>query len=360
VVDGLSVAALVAGYSGYSFVRGVLFGAGQVLRATVWDAASVVIGLTGVAVALAAGVRGTMLLLPLAASYGAYTVAGWPHGARGRPDAALRRELDVFIVLGVTALMASGGALQLSMVVARVVDTAAAAGHYASALTLATPASMLASSMNLILFPTMAEAWGRGDIAAFRAHTDHAMRVLVLVLVAVFGSLVLAGRVGVDLFFGAEFAQAQRLLPVLLVAVFLVSVTVVPMTAMTTRSQRGMAIYSIGCVAGLLTGVLAWILLAPRTGVSGVALGYLCAAAVIAVVPIVHVARDGQRWSGLLLRAALGAGLVGLLLWLQWSLGPARWWDLAFVPPFVAGWVLLSIGDTRRLLIPLLRGRQPG
>ena len=357
LVDGLCVAALVAGYSGYGFVRGVQFGAGQVARATGWDVLSVSISLAGVLVALAVGVRGTVLVLPLAIGYGAYALAGWPRGLKGRPDRALRRELDVFVVLGVTTMMASGGFLQLSMVVARTSDTAVQAGQYASALTLATPASLLASSMSLVLFPAMAESWGRGDHEAFRHQTDHAMRLLVLTLVAVFGSLILCSRLLVDVIFGAQYAEAQQLLPILLVAVLAVSLAVAPVTAMTTRSQRGMAVNSAGSIGGLIIGIVVWGVLAQSRGVTGVAVGYLCGALVMAAVPVVAVWRDGQHWVALMLRTGAGLALVGVLLWVQRAVDLPVWWDLGFALVYLCGWGLLSWRDARVLLPPLLRSR---
>ena len=135
MLGGLCVAALVIGYSGYHFARGVQFGAGQVARATAWDVILAVVGIAGVLVALAAGLEGPAILLPLAAAYGVYAAAGWPGGAGSlAPD--LRRGIDGFVGLGVAGTMASAGFLQLSMVAARLAGTPNAAGQYAAALTL--------------------------------------------------------------------------------------------------------------------------------------------------------------------------------------------------------------------------------
>ncbi|GAA4347446.1 lipopolysaccharide biosynthesis protein [Angustibacter luteus] len=358
VEAGLCVAALVVGYSGYAFTRGVQFGAGQVARATYWDVTSVLLGLGGVLVALAAGVRGTALVLPLAGAYLVYTVAGYPHGVHGRPTRVLRRELDGFVLLGVTASMASGGVLQLSMVVARVFDSAAAAGQYASALALATPASLLASSLNLVLFPAMAESWGRGDVIGFRRQTDYAMRLLLLVLVGVFGSLALCSPM-LGLIFGPKYAQAEELLPILLLGVLAVSVAVVPSTAITTRSQRGMVIYSATCVGGLLVGILTWLALVPGHGVLGVAVGNVVAGLVVAVVPTAIVWRDGQRWLALMVRTVLAVAAVGALLALRQAVDLSLWVDVVLVPVFLGTWLAVSAGDVRTVLLPLLRRRRP-
>ena len=356
LAGGLCVAALVLGYSGYSFVRGLQFGAGQVPRATSWDITSASLGLIGLLVALAAGARGPALLLPLAAGYSLYAVAGWPRGAHGRPEPALRRELDHFVMLGVAGTVASTGFLQLSMVVARGVDTPVHTGQYASALTLATPASLLAGSMSLVLFPAMAESWGRGDHETFRRQTDQSFRLLVLTMVGVFGSLILGSRLLVDVVFGPAFSEAQQLLPVLFLAVLAASLGVPAVNSITTRSKRGMVLTSGASIAGLATGAAVWSVFAPRLGVAGVAAGYLCGTLVIAGVPIVTVWRkDRHHWLALMLRLAGGIAVTLGLLWTEHRLGTSPWLDPAFALVFLLIWLGLSFRDARTLLPPLLR-----
>lgn len=488
---GLCVAALVVGYAGYSFVRGLQFGAGQVPRATAWDVTSVVIGLAGVLVLLASGVRNTTLLLPLAAAYLVYTAAGWPQrtatgqedrhpghtshitggssspggaesgdgprsGSSSSPDTpgsgaengieaahvawssaskapsaaagvgaeeakmassddpaastsagaraatlagtdrglgrGLRREIDHFVLFGIAGAVAVTGFLQISMVVARLADTDGEAGQYAAALSLATPASLLAGSMSLVLFPAMAEAWGRGDREGFRRQGDHAMRLLVLLMVAVFGALVLVSRPLVRVVYGVDYAHASDLLPWLLFAVLAISVGVGAVTSLTTRSQRGVALSSAASAVGLVVGGIVWAVLAPGEGVRGVAMGYLIGTVVGTAVPVVLVWRqDRQRWAGLMLRAAAGIALLLGLLWLEHRLGfspfgdtgssvvqgssgsaaysstftmtfdssrVSAWWlDPLCAIGFVVAWLAISWPDTRRLLPPLLRRR---
>ena len=356
---GLCVAALVIGYSGYSFVRGLQFGAGQVPRATSWDLTSAGLGVIGLLAALAAGARGPVLLLPLATAYGLYAVAGWPRGAHGRPEPALRRELDHFVLLGVAGTVASTGFLQLSMVVARGADTAVAAGQYASALTLATPASLLAGSLSLVLFPVMAEAWGRGDHETFRRQTDQSMRLLTLVLVAIFGALALCSRLLIDVVFGPAFSEAQQLLPILLLAVMATSLGVPSVNSITTRSHRGMVLTSSASTAGLALGAAVWAVLAPSLGVLGVAIGYAAGTFVIAGVPVITVwRRDRHHWTLLMVRLAGAVAAAVALLALEHQLGTSPWLDPAFALVFVAAWLLASAHDAKMLLPGLLRRRR--
>ena len=353
------VAALTITYSGYSFTRGVQFGAGQVARATTWDVTSVVLGLVSLTAVLALGVRGPALALPLVLTYAVYTIAGWPRGARGRPDPSRRRELDVFVALGAAGTVASSGFLQLSQIMAKVGTGNAEAGLYAAALNLATPASMLAASLSLVLFPSMAEAWGRGDLTAFHGQTDRATRALALVMVAIFGSLVIGSRLLVDLVWGQEYAGAADLLSILAVAVLATNLAVASVNALTTRSQRGMWITTGASLGGMAVGALVWAIATGPLGTTGVALGYLCGTIVIGGVPLVATWRaGGHQWHVLFARVAAGLAVMGAIAWLQRALELSPWLDPVLVAVFLVVWLGLSRRDLS--LLPLRRpGRRP-
>lgn len=358
LAGGLCVAALVVGYGGYNFARGLQFGIGQVGRATVWDVVIMVVGLVTLLMSLLAGVRGPMLVLPMAAAYLVYTLAGWPWSHGERPSAPLRRELDGFVALGVAGTTASAGFLQLSMVVAKLVGSPEQAGQYAAALTLATPASLLAGSLSLVLFPTMAEAWGRGDVEAFRWQTDRATRLLVVVMMAVFGSLALCSRLIVAVLWGGRYEEAGRLLPVLLFAVLPTTLAMASVNSLSTRSQRGMAATSVASLSGLAVGAAAWALFATRWGETGVAVGYLAGTLVISGLPIGLVwRRDGHHWGALFGRLALGVLLAVALIAGRDALDLGPWLDLVWAAVFVLAWLAFVHRDAKvvlRLLSPLL------
>ena len=68
------------------------------------------------------------------------------------------------------------------------------AGQFAAAMATATPASLLAVSLSLALFPSLAEFWARGDHVGFLAQTDKAARSLQVVMVSILGSLAICSR----------------------------------------------------------------------------------------------------------------------------------------------------------------------
>lgn len=357
-MEVISVVLLLAGYSGYAFTRGVQYGVGQVRRGTQWDVISSVLGLLGMVVLLVAGVRDLVLLLPLAASYGIYTVACWPHGASHRTnrlvDIRLRREIDGFITLAAVGSLVSSGFLQLAMITARSSVPLHEAGMFAAALTLATPASLLAGSLSLVLFPTMAEAWGRGRMDQFRVQTDLATKGLFSVMVGIFGALALCSRLIVSLLWGDRYADSAAVLPILLAAVCLSTMGVSSVNAIMTAGRRGMVVTTCGGVVGVAVGALVWLLTVPSLGITGIALGYLAGVLVSFTIAFTLCWRQGRhRWVMLTLRTAAAFGLVGAVCVVSSVAGWGSALQVAAGLVFLLGWGAISLRDVR----PVLPGR---
>lgn len=309
--EAWAVSAFTAAYAGYTFTRGVQYGTGQVARATLWDVGCAAMGLVVLVTMLLLGVRGPALLGALALSYAVYALGGLPRGVDtgAALSAGLRSELDQVVFLGVAGSVASSGFLQIAMIVAKNLD-AAEAGQFAAAMTTATPASLLATSLSLVLFPALAEAWGRGDKALFRSQTDQATRVLVLAMVTVFGSMILCSSLVMSLW-GAQFDAENLVFPLLLLAILASNLATASVNAMATRSKNLMQLSSGASLIGLAVGALVWLLVVPSLGIVGIAVGYLAGTLVGALVPLLTEWRiGGHRWGLLLGRVVVGVTLV--------------------------------------------------
>ncbi len=308
-----SVAWLTAAYSGYLFVRGVQFGTKRVGRATVWEVGSALTSIVLLAVVLFRHSPG-WLLVPMCVGYTAYAALGWPRLRGAGPDKALRREMDAFTGWAVMGNLASAGLLQLSLVLAGASDTALKAGIYAAAVALATPASLLSRSLSLVLIPSMASAVGRGDTRGLRTQLDLVTRGLVVVMVAVFGSLALCAHVLLS-FFGPAFTDGTPLLRLLLAAVLLSTVSVGAVNGLTSGASEGIRLSALSSSVGFVLGLVIMVVATVAGGVLVVAVGYLAGTAVTALVPMVIMARrGGVHWWGLVLRGALGVAAVCVLL----------------------------------------------
>jgi putative peptidoglycan lipid II flippase len=349
VTEAVLTGALAVAYSLYVYVRGFLFGAGQVVRATVWDTVSACAALVGLALVLVAGAD-AWLLLPLTVCYGGYAAASWPRG-RGAlaPDA--RREVRGFLWLSLVNSVATGGFLQLTMVAAGYWDRVDA-GSFAAALSLATPASLMSRSLTLVLFPSLAAAHGRGDTEGAHRQTDVATRGLVVLSLASFGPLMLVSPALIDLLYRRpDFESAKTLLPLLLAAVMATNLAAGAINSLLSREHRYSRLVVAASVVGALVGLVWWVWRVPSGGVREVALGFLVGSAVVGFTPVVAVWRiDRHRWAGLSARFLVGVAVVAL----------ACWWEardhldvvaqVAMAVGFAALWVGLNVPDLRPLV----------
>src|SRR5690606_31962976 len=142
-----------------------------------------------------------VLLAPLVIGYAVFAVAAHfsvPKDRSGPLPADderrdLRRETIGFVLLTALGIVASQGLFQVTMGVARHITDGSAAGAYAAAMSLITPAFFLPRALALAFFPAAAEAVGGGDLDGLARHTDAISRFLALAMLPCF---VLAAMLG--------------------------------------------------------------------------------------------------------------------------------------------------------------------
>ena len=342
-------AVLLLGYASWSFARGVQYGGGQIARAAMWDVGGSVLAI-GLLVLVLLLKWNPVLLLPMAVAYGLYGLVCWPQKSTGEVDPSLVRQMNTYVRYGVLGTLSSTGLLQLSMIAAHFLGSDLEAGFYAAALSLATPATMLARTVSQVLFPSMAEAGGREDPSSLRRQTDLMTRGLVVTMVAVFGALSLASPLVVDLFFGEQYVEAKGLLSILLIAVMFTTLPVACINRLNSTGTHGARFVSLTAMSGLILAVILWFPLSHLLGLKGVALGYLIATLVTATVSIVRCWRlDGQEWSLLFAKAFVAIALVvaGLTLTNIASLPDIAGVGLAL--GFTAIWGFICRRDVQRI-----------
>jgi len=343
---------IVLGFGLSAFVRGVLYATGKVPRAALLDAAALVTALGGLAVVILTG-RPALLLAPLVAGYALIIVFGWPR-TRTPAGSAPQGEIDSFVAWGIAGAVATGGFLQVTMIIAHASGSEASSDLYAAALTLATPAAMLTSVVSLVLFPSLARAVGSGDHASAGRQTDLAMRGLTLVLVGAFGVLTLLAPVLLQLVYGAEFTDATPILSVLLIASLLGALAGPAADAVGSRTVGGIRVLAVLRLGGFGVGLAVSLGLSADFGTLGVALGYLAGMVVAGLGSIVYAwKRLGQNWGWLAARFLVGIAILVAAVAAQ-SAGlrePVAAVGLAAA--FLLGWLLLSLTDVRRFFARL-------
>lgn len=353
------IALLVAGYSGYAFTRGVHFGSGQANRQVKWDLLTSSLAITGVLTVLLLGASPIYVLLPLGGAYLIYTCACWPWKARGRVPRETRREIDGFVAWASLGTLASAGFVQFAMVAAVVIGGRSEAGMFAAAMALAAPAAMIANSLSMVLFPSMAEALGRGDRGSMEAQLNRSTALLGVLVVSIFGVLVVGARPLVHVVWGDAYAGTAALIPALLVPGLLRSLAAPSQGAISTASRGGVVYSSLASVLGFAVGGLIWFLMPRAWGVEGVALGYAVGTSVIAIAIYIKAWRDHhQAWWGSSARWVVSAmAMIGLNLLLQ-RLELPLVYDAAVAVCFVGCWAIWARDEA--LVVARLLLRKPG
>lgn len=358
VGTSLSAGLLLLGYAAWSFTRGVQYGAGQIERAAIWDALSAAASLIMLVLVLVLKAN-SILLVPLALSYGVYGLVCWPRSGSAVLGDPLVKQMNKFVAYGVLGTVSSTGLLQLSMIGAKLVGTDHEAGLYAAALSLATPATLMARTLSQVLFPSMAEAGGRGDEASLRNQTDLVTRGLVVTMVPVFGALALASPLMLEVLYGERFAQAAEMLPLLLIAVMFTTLPVAAVNRLNSQGIDGARFVSVAAAGGLVLSLAIWAVLTPSLGVMAIVVGYLVTTVCTSTLPIGRVwLIDRQHWGSLFSRLLAGIALIGGGLALTFMARPPHWVGFVMAVAFVAVWTLMSLKDIQRLRS--LRSRKAG
>ena len=247
--------------------------------------------------------------------------------------------------------MATGGFLQVTMIIAHSLGNTVSGDLYAAALTLATPAAMLTSVVSLVLFPSLSRAVGSGDHGSAQRQTDWAMRALTVVLVGTFGVLTLLAPLLLGTIYGEHFTAATPILSVLLIASLFGALTGPAADALSSRTVSGIRLMAGLRVGGFCLGLATCLALSPRLGTLGVALGYLGGMVIAGLGPIVYAwRRFGQRWAGLAVRFSAGIALLVGLIGAQRALSNDPVAVALIAAVFLVAWLLLSVTDLRRML----------
>lgn len=345
--DAVITGVLVVATAGYLFARSLLFGAGRVARATVWDCVTALLSIVLLVLVLLGRVT-WLLLLPLLVGYVLYAACNLPRRSTAPLDPALRTEMNGFIHVALINSLATSGVLQLSMVATQHWDQREA-GSYAAALALATPASLVSRSISSVLFPTLAKAHGRGDVEGARSQVDTLTRGLFLVSLAMFGPLMVVSPTLIGVLFPRhELATGALVLPILLCAVMLQNMVIAPVNTLLTRSQRDARLVMWSSVGGAFVSVAVWVLTAPTGGFVAVAWGYLAGALVSSMVPFSVVWRQqSMPWAAPVLRVGLGiAAAAGLAWWVHVQQASVLVQLVAAVGVLLA-WLLISWRDAQ-------------
>lgn len=266
----LSCGALVYAYNAYVFSRGVLMGEDRILRSAVADLVSSLVAITALVAVLLWGAHWA-LLLPIALGYLLFAFTARATTTPADAVAAdTRSTIARFLRDASIGALATGGLLPATMIFVRAFDTPEHAGLFAAALSLATPANLVAQAVNQVLIPHFARLGG-DDAALVTSHRKLLLATTAL-FAAVFGTIILLSPWILSLFYGKDFSDGATAMQVLLGIVFLISTTSAS-AAFLVACGRQRSFATIWVVALILgTGIM--VLASPALGMLGALLGF--------------------------------------------------------------------------------------
>ncbi|WP_426169670.1 lipopolysaccharide biosynthesis protein [Microbacterium sp. DWRC1-3] len=266
---GLASAVLVFSYNAYVFSRGVLTGENRLLRAAVLDTVSSLLAITVLLLVLTAH-SSWVLLLPLSAGYLLFALFARSRTVAAPGPSSLQRETLAFTREATFGALVMGGMLPATMIFVRAFDTPTAAGMFAAALTLATPANIVAQAVSQVLLPHFARL--RADPSAMRASHRRLFALTAAGFGLIFGALIVFAPWILDLFYGTRYADGVPAMQVLLGIVLLLSLTSAPSALLLASGRERLAarIWMFAFVIGTAT----MLLLAPVWGQWGALVGY--------------------------------------------------------------------------------------
>lgn len=349
---------LFVAYSAYLFVRGAMYGYGKVRRYAALETLCDCVAIASAVLVVLFGAD-LILLLPFIVGYTLFAVFGWlslPRPARTAAPAAtlrpeLRQEMRGYTGWGALGISASTGLLQLSMVFAYQFNSEFDAGLYAAAFNLTVPAVFVPRALSLAMFPAMAGAFGRGDAAEVRRQLGASTRFLLLGTLPFFAAGVFLAEPILTLSFGPEFAGAHRELELLLAATYIVVLAIPSVNALGATHRALVRVPALAALAGLIVGLVGWIVLGPTYGTTGIAVGYLAGVVVASGTDLIAAWRQWRLpWSMLFLRAGLAVGAAVVLRLLAAQTGNGVLVRLGCSLAVAAVTALLCLPELRQLL----------
>lgn len=352
-----SVVVLTGALAGYQVVKGLRYGHAHVGRATAWEAVAAGVSLSAVLAVLLTGAD-AVVALPLALGYLVFAVAGWPRDRSAPRDRALQHRLRGFTAWASLATLASGGMIQLALLMAGRWADRREVALLAAAVFLATPATMLASALAQVLSPAIAHGIASDQRDRVRSQVDLATRALIIVLIGALGGVAVLAPVLLRVVYGADYVAAQHLLAIIAVAVSLVSVANAAIALLiggATTGMRGVAFVQLGAT---LVGLVVIVGTAPWLGVLGVAAGVLVGSAVNGLTLLAYVwRRERMAWTGLAVRVAGGLAVLGATVAAVQSMDASTATVVAAAGGWAVVWLGLSWRDVRLLTPSRSRAR---
>jgi O-antigen/teichoic acid export membrane protein len=241
---------------------------------------------------------GVVELLAVDAIIAGFNLVGTAYLARrfgqrsdGRPlDRALRGEVVRFAgiaSIGVVIAFIVGQRVEVLFLGHYSTDEEIA--RYAIPYSLVGALLLIPAALGSAFSPAVATLWGAGQLERIKSGFSRALRLVVLTALVITGAAIAIGAEAIELIFGADFADIELVLVVLVVALPFIPLGYLS-TSLLLGIGRQWGLTIIGAVAALANIALAF-LLVPPLGAEGAAAANTAAQIVMAIPMLVYATR---------------------------------------------------------------------
>ncbi|MEL4359218.1 MULTISPECIES: lipopolysaccharide biosynthesis protein [unclassified Luteococcus] len=277
---------MTLGACGYAITRPWCFVQRRSSEGVIIEVAAGVLGVVGACGLALLGVTGGWVLVPQGAGLIFYALYFFPRLERRWMP--IGREASEFVALGTAAGLASSGVFQGTILFARLDGGVKAAGLAASAFSISTPLSFIASAVTSALYPRLAISVGAGEGVAAQTLAQRASSALASVLCPLFLMISWFAPELMTIVWGREFVPAAVMVPPMVTAILATSMAAPQVALLTAKSRGGVRLSAMTSVGGTVLGVILWAAAyrMPGSQPQLIAWGYLLSMALTAIAAV--------------------------------------------------------------------------
>lgn len=206
-----------------------------------------------------------------------------PASSEGR---GLPSGIHAFTVISTIATMMSLSTIYVANMYTGAALGAWDAGLYAAAFSAMSIVLLIPNGLALVLLPEISYLWGKNRLDSIRKYVSRWTTAILLLSAAIVGSMIILSEDIIMLLFSSDFVSADDTMRVLLLGVLSIIIARPAISALVgTEYVKFNATVS---VIAFCCALAAWFVLVPLYGILGTAFGYLIAATMNSLGPILY------------------------------------------------------------------------
>jgi len=274
----------------------------------------------------------------------------------GKHPSGIYKNVLMFAGISFIGTFASMSRANLSITLSGAYVGATAVGYYAAAYSILTIFQFVPMAVRRVIAPTFSHQYGQNNISSVSKLLNISTTYLLIIL-SFMGSvgIILSGRI-LQIMYGTEYVYASTVLQIMIISIFISIITMPSVSSLS--STKYVKIPNIAGVLGLITSLVFWVIMIPRFGIEGTAIGYLSGTVVNSLIPLYYARKYYMLdlWRNLKIVATT---VLILLVSLAAKNMISNYPDIVSAVLFVAAFVIINRSDLRSICRKLYLAYRP-